>query len=48
MEEKIRQKLSELAKQKESILAQLNAIMGAEQVLTALLNGEEVKTDDND
>ena len=48
MEEKIRQKLIELAKQKENILAQLNAIMGAEQVLTALLNGEEVKTDDND
>ena len=48
MEEKIRQKLIELAKQKESILAQLNAIMGAEQVLTALLNGEEVKTNDND
>lgn len=48
MEEKIRQKLIELAKQKESILAQLNAIMGAEQVLIALLNGEEVKTNDND
>lgn len=48
MEEKIRQKLSELAKQKESILAQLNAVMGAEQVLTALLKGEEVIPDGND
>lgn len=48
MEEKIRQKLIELAKQKENILAQLNAIMGAEQVLTALLNGEEVTPDGND
>ncbi len=48
MEEKIRQKLIELAKQKENILAQLNAVMGAEQVLTALLNGEEVIPDGND
>ncbi len=47
MEEKIREKLKELASQKEQIMAQLNAIMGAEQVLTALLNGEEVKKDDN-
>ena len=48
MEEKIKQKLKELAKQKESILAQLNAVMGAEQVLTALLNEEEVTPDGND
>ena len=48
MEEKIRQKLIELAKQKEQTLAQLNAILGAEQALESLLNREEVKTDDND
>ena len=48
MEEKIREKLKELASQKEQIMAQLNAIMGAEQVLNALLNGEEeVKSDDD-
>ena len=47
MEEKIREKLKELASQKEQIMAQLNAIMGAEQVLMALLTGEEVKKDDN-
>lgn len=47
MEEKIREKLKELASQKEQIMAQLNAIMGAEQVLTALLTGEEVKSDDD-
>ena len=41
MEEKIRQKLEELAKQKEQILAQLNAILGAEQALQALLEGKE-------
>lgn len=40
MEEKMRNKLNELAKQKEQIMAQLNAVMGAEQVLLALL-GEE-------
>ena len=48
MEEKIREKLKELASQKEQIMAQLNAIMGAEQVLNALLNGgEEVKSDND-
>lgn len=46
MEEKIREKLKELASQKEQIMAQLNAIMGAEQVLNALL-GEEVKDNDD-
>ncbi len=48
MEEIIKQKLKELAKQKEQTLAQLNAILGAEQALLSLLNGEEVKADDND
>ena len=47
MEEKIREKLKELASQKEQIMAQLNAIMGAEQVLAALVNEEEVKSDDD-
>ena len=37
MEEKIKEKLAELAKQKEQTLAQLNAILGAEQALQALL-----------
>lgn len=46
MEEKIREKLKELVSQKEQIMAQLNAIMGAEQVLNALL-GEEVKDNDD-
>ena len=41
MEEKIKQKLEELAKQKEQALAQLNAILGAEQALKALLEGDE-------
>ena len=41
MEEKIRQKLEERAKQKEQTLAQLNAILGAEQALQALLDKEE-------
>ncbi len=41
MEEKIRQKLIELTKQKEQALAQLNAILGAEQALKALLEGDE-------
>ena len=41
MEEKIRQKLEELKNQKEQTLAQLNAILGAEQALQALLDQEE-------
>ena len=44
MEEKIKQKLEELAKQKEQTLAQLNAILGAEQALQALLDEKEEKT----
>ena len=43
MEEKIKQKLEELAKQKEQTLAQLNAILGAEQALKALLEQKEEK-----
>lgn len=41
MEEMIREKLAELSKQKEQTLAQLNAILGAEQTLTELLSGKE-------
>ena len=44
MEEKIKQKLDELAKQKEQVLAQLNAILGAEQALQALLDKEDEST----
>ena len=44
MEEKIRQKLEELSQQKEQTLAQLNAILGAEQALKALLDKEEEST----
>lgn len=43
MEEKIREKLKELETQKEQALAQLNAILGAEQALKHLL---EVNTDE--
>jgi hypothetical protein len=43
MEEKIKQKLEELAKQKEQTLAQLNAILGAEQALQTLLETNETK-----
>ena len=46
MKELIEKKLKELAQQKEQALAQLNAILGAEQALTALLE-EEAKTDDD-
>ena len=41
MEERIRAKLKELATQKEQALAQLNAILGAEQALQQLLEPEE-------
>jgi hypothetical protein len=37
MEEKIKDKLKELANAKEQALAQLNAIIGAEKVLNDLL-----------
>jgi hypothetical protein len=42
MQEKIQAKLTELAQQKEQALAQLNAILGAEQALKALLEETEV------
>ena len=45
MEEKIRAKLAELQAQKEQALAQLNAILGAEQALTQLLE-KEVQSDE--
>ena len=41
MEERIRAKLTELAQQKEQALAQLNAILGAEQALQQLLEPEK-------
>jgi len=41
MEERIQTKLAELAQQKEQALAQLNAILGAEQALRQLLEPEE-------
>ena len=44
MKEKLEKKLVELAKQKEQIVAQLNAVMGAEQVIQAMLE-EEAKND---
>jgi predicted secreted protein len=40
MEERIQAKLAELAQQKEQALAQLNAILGAEQALRQLLEPE--------
>lgn len=46
MKELIEKKLQELAQQKEQALAQLNAILGAEQALKSLLEQEE-KTDEH-
>ncbi len=46
MKQKIKDKLKELQAQKEQVMAQLNAIMGAEQVLNDLLK-KEVKKDGN-
>lgn len=40
MKDKLEKKLVELAKQKEQIVAQLNAVMGAEQVIQAMLEEE--------
>ena len=40
MEERIQTKLAELALQKEQTMAQLNAILGAEQALRQLLEPE--------
>jgi hypothetical protein len=42
MEDKIKAKLVELVAQKEQALAQLNAILGAEQALKQLLEMEAV------
>ena len=44
MEERIQSKLTELAQQKEQALAQLNAILGAEQALRQLLEPEKEGT----
>ena len=41
MEDRIKAKLTELAQQKEQALAQLNAILGAEQALQQLLEPEK-------
>jgi hypothetical protein len=41
VEERIRAKLTELTQQKEQALAQLNAILGAEQALQQLLEPEK-------
>ena len=41
MIERIQAKLAELAQQKEQALAQLNAILGAEQALQQLLEPEK-------
>ena len=40
MEDRIRKELERLAQQKEQALAQLNAILGAEQALRQLLEPE--------
>ena len=40
MEQRIRRELEKLAQQKEQTLAQLNAILGAEQALRQLLEPE--------
>ncbi len=44
MNEIIAKKLTELSAQKEQLLAQLNAVIGAEQVLKELLSGKEAET----
>ncbi len=46
MKELIEKKLEELAQQKEQALAQLNAILGAEQTLKSLLEEEAKKNGD--
>ena len=40
MQNKIKEKLAELASQREQLLAQLNAVIGAEQALRQLLEGD--------
>ena len=44
MTEIITQKLTELSAQKEQLLAQRGAVIGAEQVLKELLSGKEAET----
>lgn len=44
MEQQIKAKLEEIAKQKEQALAQLNALLGAEQALNSLLEEKENDT----
>ena len=46
MTEIITQKLTELSAQKEQLLAQLNAVIGAEQVLKELLSGKEAEANE--
>ena len=43
MEEKIKEKLSELANARENAVAQLKAIIGAEQALKSLLESNNEK-----
>ena len=46
MKEKIEQKLAELATQKETLVANLNGVIGAEKVLKSLLT--EIGEEEND
>lgn len=47
MHNKIKEKLSELERQKEQLLAQLNAVIGAEQALNQLLTEEVAENENN-
>lgn len=47
MEDKIKAKLAEIKAQKEKMLAQLNALIGAELALTQLIESEADKDADN-
>lgn len=47
MKELIKKRLEEVAKQKEQTVAQINAVLGAEQELTRLLEEFENATDNN-
>ena len=48
MREIITQKLTELSAQKEELLARLNAVIGAEQVLKDLLQKEDADNERSD
>ena len=48
MREIIEQKLTELSAQKEELLARLNAVIGAEQVLKDLLQKEDTEHERSD